>query len=94
MCMYVFKTTLSKRKKRVNEEQVNEAVAGEDVGSVTGFFLVVFQMGDCIAPLMLTYPVQRMTKTKTHKNSLSKERQAPKHERKGLSPTGLQWAVK
>lgn len=40
-CIHVFKTTLSKRK-RVNEEQVNEVVAGEDVGSVTGFFFWLF----------------------------------------------------
>lgn len=43
-CIYVFKTTISKRK-RVNEEQVNEVVAGEDVGSVTGFFSGCFSDG-------------------------------------------------
>ena len=47
----------------MNEEQVNEIVAGEGVGSLTGFS-DFFQMGDSIILLMLTHPVERMIKPK------------------------------
>lgn len=70
--VYTCKTILNKYK-RVSEEQVNEMVAGEGVGSLTGF-------SDCFSEGRVYHTFDANTssrkdgKTKTHTKSCSRDR--------------------
>lgn len=56
----------------MNEEQVNEVVAGES--GIRQVSLIAFQMADSTAHSMLTHAAERTTKKQTHKKSLSERR--------------------
>lgn len=71
---YVYtRKTILKQIQRVSEEQVNEMVAGEGVGSLTGF-------SDCFSEGRVYHTFDANTssredgKTKTHTRSCSRER--------------------
>lgn len=76
----------------MNEEQVNEVVAGES--GIRQVSLIAFQMADSTAHSMVTHAAERTTIKQNPQKVLKWEkRQASKHKRKGWSPTGLQWGV-